>query len=141
MDPQPERTPGLALPKPSPEQGSFNAAPTASGIGAHEALLPAVEAPLAPAMAPPMAAPPAQLPTAQPHALAPAAPVANPLTATTTTDDNTSTLDDEWISKAKAIVEQTKHDPHLESRELSKVKADYLRIRYNKHIKVVEESK
>jgi hypothetical protein len=55
------------------------------------------------------------------------------------TDDNTDALDEEWINKAKAVVEQTKHDPRLESTELSKVKADYLRIRYNKHIKVAEE--
>lgn len=56
-------------------------------------------------------------------------------------DDSTDALDEEWISKAKAIVEQTKHDPHMESMELSKVKAEYLRIRYNKHIKVAEQSK
>lgn len=54
-------------------------------------------------------------------------------------DSNTDALDQEWVNKAKAIVEQTKNDPFLESKELSKVKADYLKIRYNKHIKVVED--
>jgi hypothetical protein len=74
----------------------------------------------------------------QPIAATPV-PVGAPPVTVPTTDDNTDALDEEWINKAKAIVEQTKHDPHLESRELGRVKADYLRIRYNRHIKVVED--
>lgn len=54
-------------------------------------------------------------------------------------DEGTDDLDQEWINKAKTIVEQTKGDPYLESRELGKVKSDYLGIRYNKHIKVAED--
>ncbi len=61
-------------------------------------------------------------------------PVLTPLTAQTT--DKPDDLDKEWIAKAKLIVEQTRHDPYLQSREIGKLKADYLRIRYNKHIKV-----
>lgn len=49
-------------------------------------------------------------------------------------------LDEEWVSKAKAIVEKTKKDPFLESRELSKIKADYLKARYNKDIKLSEDN-
>ena len=55
-------------------------------------------------------------------------------------DDNSDNLDREWIYKAKEIVEKTKHDPFTESRELSKVKADYLKIRYNKQLKVGEDA-
>jgi len=51
-------------------------------------------------------------------------------------NDQTDELDKEWISKAKLIVEQTKHDPFTQSREISRVKADYLKIRFNKHIKL-----
>lgn len=54
-------------------------------------------------------------------------------------DDNSEELDQEWVNKAKSIVEQTKDDPFKESRELSKIKADYLKTRYNKHIKVSED--
>jgi hypothetical protein len=54
-------------------------------------------------------------------------------------DDSSDALDEEWINKAKAIVERTKTDPYTESRELGKAKADYLRIRYNKQIKVAED--
>lgn len=45
-------------------------------------------------------------------------------------------LDKEWVSKARAIVEHTKHDPYIQSHELGKMKADYLNVRYNKQIKV-----
>lgn len=54
-------------------------------------------------------------------------------------DDASDGLDEEWVNKAKAIVEKTKNDPFLESRELNKVRADYLKTRYNKHIKVSED--
>jgi hypothetical protein len=54
-------------------------------------------------------------------------------------DENTDALDQEWINKAKAIVDKTKHDPFAESRELGRIKADYLKTRYNKDIKVAED--
>lgn len=53
--------------------------------------------------------------------------------------DQADDLDREWIAKAKRIVEETKHDPYLQSKEIGKAKADYLRIRFNKHIKVGPE--
>ena len=51
-------------------------------------------------------------------------------------EDNLDVLDQEWADKARDIVEKTKNDPFLQSRELNKVKAEYLKIRFNKHIKV-----
>lgn len=53
--------------------------------------------------------------------------------------DQADDLDKEWVAKAKLIVEQTKNDPYTQSKEIAKVKADYLRIRYNKHIKVGQD--
>lgn len=67
---------------------------------------------------------------ASPQALAPSASAA---------DDNVTDLDEEWVRKAKAIVEKTKNDPFQASRELGRMKADYLRTRYNKQIKVAED--
>lgn len=64
-----------------------------------------------------------------------------PPTPAVQADEQSDALDQEWIAKAKMIVEQTKQDPYLQSKELSKVKADYLRIRFNKHIKVSPEQK
>ncbi len=66
--------------------------------------------------------------SATPQPLAPVADEAS--------DDD---LDEEWVRKAKAIVEKTRDDPFLASQELSKMKADYLRTRYNKQIKIAED--
>lgn len=55
-------------------------------------------------------------------------------------DDGSEELDQEWVSKAKDIVEKTKSDPFLQSQELSRVKAGYLKVRYNKDFKVGEDS-
>lgn len=50
------------------------------------------------------------------------------------TSEPSDELDKEWISRAKHVVEQTKQDPFMQSREIGKIKADYLRVRFNKHI-------
>lgn len=54
-------------------------------------------------------------------------------------EDNANDLEEEWVNKAKAIIEQTKADPFLESNELSRMKADYLKSRYNKDVKTGKE--
>lgn len=64
---------------------------------------------------------------------------------TATTNNNPQVADDndliekEWVTKAKQIVEKTKHDPHLETKEISLFRADYLKKRYNKELKVAEQ--
>lgn len=45
-------------------------------------------------------------------------------------------IEKEWVEKAKQIVEHTKHDPHLQSKEMNHMKADYLMKRYNKELKL-----
>jgi hypothetical protein len=68
-----------------------------------------------------------------------------PLSTTPTDDSGPAMADDvdliekEWVTKAKAIVEQTKNDPHRQNKEINKIKADYMRKRYNKDVKVVED--
>lgn len=47
-------------------------------------------------------------------------------------------IEKEWVAKAKAIVARTTQDPNLQSKELSKYKADYLKTRFNKDIKASE---
>jgi hypothetical protein len=137
MDAQSEKAPGLHLPKPSTEglsfygkyeempqkpefgvsspeaSGNTNAAPAASSIAAPVMTLPT---------------PPTQL-VDQPQQAA-SAPVDDP---------RNDELDKEWVNKAKMIVEKTRDDPYLQSNQIGKVKADYLRIRYNKHIKVGQD--
>lgn len=142
MDPNAEKTPGLGLPPPSIEKGGPVFDPSMHTMQHHKAELepisaemPSVAMPPALPVLPTMPTMPDPLSNAQ--VLPVAAQSASP--AAVATDDNSDDLDEEWVNKAKAIVEQTKSDPFLESRELSKVKADYLKIRYNKQIKVAEE--
>jgi hypothetical protein len=40
-----------------------------------------------------------------------------------------------WVEKAKQVVERTREDPYRQSEELTVVKAEYLKQRYNKTIK------
>jgi hypothetical protein len=43
-------------------------------------------------------------------------------------------IEKEWVIKAKEIVEHTAEDPFLQQQELSKMKAAYMKKRYNKDI-------
>lgn len=53
--------------------------------------------------------------------------------------DDDDLIEKEWVIAAKEIVARTAHDPHLQNREISKMKADYMKKRYNKDIKLVED--
>ena len=46
--------------------------------------------------------------------------------------DDADVIEKEWVERAKKIVAMTKHDPHLESNELAKLKATYMKQRFNK---------
>jgi len=143
MDPNVERSPALALPSPS---GGFGApseslggqgpsrAPEAAPMGPESAVGPA---------APAIPVPLAPLPPASAAAHNPLSPGPQPAVASTpapTNDSSATALDEEWINKAKMIIERTKEDPYTESKELGRAKADYLRIRHNKQVKVAEDS-
>lgn len=52
-------------------------------------------------------------------------------------DDN-DLIEQEWVIKAKAIVERTHDDPYLQNKEINKFKADYIKKRYKREIKVNE---
>jgi hypothetical protein len=66
----------------------------------------------------------------------PAAPI-SPTTADLTAKD-ADLIEKGWIEKTKTVVAQTQDDPHLQKKELSKVKADYIQKRFNKTIKTDE---
>ncbi len=94
-----------------------------------------------------VAAPPqATTPLAQPFAL-PIPPIQSalpPQTGVTGTTQPTAVpladdgdlIEKEWVDKAKQIVEHTRDDPYKQSEELTVVKADYMKQRYNKAIKL-----
>lgn len=52
--------------------------------------------------------------------------------------DDADLIEKEWVDKAKQIVDHTRHDPHLQSKEMNTMKADYLKKRYNKDLKLSE---
>lgn len=91
----------------------------------------------------PAAPPPAQMPqqgpqrepVSQPQQLQPAAVMrGNPQVA-----DDADLIEKEWVIRAKQIVEHTRTDPHRQSEAMNLVKADYLRKRYNRIIKLAED--
>ncbi len=45
-------------------------------------------------------------------------------------------IEREWVEKAKKVIAETKHDPHLQEAEVSKLQADYLQKRYGKTVKL-----
>jgi hypothetical protein len=53
--------------------------------------------------------------------------------------EDTDLIEKEWVLRAKQIVEHTREDPHEQQRALSQMKADYMKKRYNKDIKLSEE--
>ena len=61
------------------------------------------------------------------------APITTPVVA-----DDSDLIEKEWVEKAKAIVAGTRDDPYTQSREVSRFKADYIKKRYNKDIKLPE---
>ena len=77
------------------------------------------------------AVPPVAPPSPQPAAALPAS--SSPVVA----DDN-DLIEKEWVEKAKQIVAATREDPHAQNKEMSRFRADYLKKRYNKDIKVEE---
>ena len=49
--------------------------------------------------------------------------------------DDADLIEKEWVLKAKAIVAHTRSDPHQQNIEMTNIKADYLKKRYNKDLK------
>ena len=80
------------------------------------------------------------LPTTNPL---PTMPAPAPTQATTSVAapplaDDSDLIEKAWVEKAKTIVAETRDDPFAQSREVSRFKADYIKKRYNKDIKLPE---
>lgn len=77
-----------------------------------------------------------------PQATTPASPVTvqsddssgNPQIA-----DDVDLIEKEWVDKAKELVNRTKDDPRQQNIELGKIKADYIKKRFNKQLKLKNE--
>lgn len=57
------------------------------------------------------------------------------IVAPATADDN-DLIEKEWVIKAKKIIEDNRDNPYNQSREMTLFKADYMKKRYNKIIKI-----
>lgn len=70
-------------------------------------------------------------------------PTADPSTATSTTTGlsaaDVDLIEKVWVQKAKEIVAKTTGDPYTQNKEINKIKADYIKKRYNKDIKLASE--
>ncbi len=91
---------------------------------------------------PPMVNPASNLP-ARPLNLPPEPSHTEPTAQASRPDDNliaddADLIEKEWVVKAKAIVAQTKDDPYNQNKSMTRVKADYLKKRYNKDLKISE---
>ena len=53
---------------------------------------------------------------------------------------DTDLIEKEWVEKAKQIVAHMSDDPFEQQQELSKMKADYMKKRYGRDIKLSEGS-
>lgn len=56
-----------------------------------------------------------------------------------TTNEDKDLIPKEWVIKAKKIVERTRTDPFEQSEEFNKLKAEYIKQRYNMVIKVNDQ--
>jgi len=57
-------------------------------------------------------------------------------TSTPAVADDLDLIEKEWVDKAKDIVARTHDDPYKQNNEMTRFKADYMKKRYGKDIKV-----
>lgn len=51
---------------------------------------------------------------------------------------NNDLIEKEWVARAKEIIEKTKDDPRLQSRDLTAFRADYMYKHYGRTLKLPE---
>jgi hypothetical protein len=130
MNPEQPQISGLPLPQSITPAGaySFAAQPVQQGSPGVPDQLP-----------PPGAVPLASAPTAPVHAsMAVPLPV---IVATDTNDsDDTDEADEAWVAKAREVIDQTRDDPYTQTHALARLRADYLKSRFNRETKMNEDA-
>ncbi len=142
MNPTNSEVSGNKMPPPMMEQAPASQnQETGAGLGQEQ--LPAAPEfgrnPVAPSGAQPQVANPIPLPiTPMPVPTQQQVPAqSNPApTSTLNAKQDTDLIEKEWVNKAKIIVERTRDDPYKQSEQLTGVKVDYMKKRYNKSIKL-----
>ena len=77
------------------------------------------------------------IPPIMPNPFAQNTPV--PLSDTPAVAADEDVIEKEWVEKAKKVIAETKHDPFLQERAVSRLQADYIQKRYGKMVKLPEE--
>ncbi|HET7302311.1 MAG TPA: hypothetical protein VFI74_03210 [Candidatus Saccharimonadales bacterium] len=130
--------PGLNLPNPATTNGGPIPAtppPMPPQFMAPPQFTPPAVQPSAPSPAPAVSDAPAPSPAAA--KIMAAEEASHPTVAATTDEDlDDESVDEEWVNKAKAVVEQMQADPYTEAQTLNKLKAEYLQRRFGKKIKI-----
>lgn len=54
------------------------------------------------------------------------------------TAEDSDLIEKEWVNKAKEIVRQYRTDPYKQTRELHRLRADYMQKRYGKQLEIVD---
>ena len=65
-------------------------------------------------------------------------PPTPPVTGTPAAADDVDLIEKAWVEKAKQIVHGTHTDPYAQSKQLNQMKADYIKKRYGRAVKVDE---
>lgn len=52
--------------------------------------------------------------------------------------EDSDVMEKEWVDRAKKIIAMTSDDPYLEAQEIGKLKATYMKKRFNKDLPVAE---
>jgi hypothetical protein len=76
--------------------------------------------------------------SSQPQTPTPAQQATAGPSTTSLSAEDVDLIEKAWVEKAKDIVKGTMGNPHAQSEEINKIRADYIKKRYNKEIKAVE---
>lgn len=141
MDPNLDHQPPFDLPSPSGEVNSLQATEKHATVPEKQAETKGIQAELSqtsPTQQPPV---PAANPLLPPLPTTQHVPQPNPQAVSHIPQvaDDVDLIEKEWVARAKDIVERTKNDPHLQNKEINKFKAEYIKKRYNKEVKVSDE--
>ena len=61
--------------------------------------------------------------------------------APATASDDADVIEEEWVAIVRKLIQEHQDDPYLLMRSMALLKADYLKKRYDKEVKVPEETK
>lgn len=136
-------SPNLNLPPPVMETGGSSNGTNETDNLEPEKLISSPEVGDSGTKTPVLSNPPAQQIDFSALSGAAAVPIPSPATPSLTVStpaiaDDNDRIEKEWVVKAKQIVNSNRDNPYNQSKEITVFKADYMKKRYNKVIKISE---